>query len=1278
MRLWLHSVCVLALLLFISSPAIAQTGLVAAYSFDDGSGSVAADASGKGNTGTLLGAAWTPSGKYGGALTFNGSSNWVTVNHAAVLSLTTGMTLEAWVLTSSPTNWRSVIMKERSGGLSYALYAGDQTGRTAGYIRRTSDINATATSALPVNTWVHVATTYDGATLRTFVNGTQVATRAITGSIVTSTSPLRIGGNSVWGEYFSGTIDEVRVYNVALTAAQIQADMSTPIGNAPPPPPPPTYSIGGAITPGTDGAGSTVTLGGAASATVTADSNGTYTFAGLSNGAYTVTPTRAGFTMNPSSRSVTVNGANVTGVNFSATPITTGDTQPPTVAVTAPVAGSTVSATVAVTADASDNVGVQWVQFQLDGADLGSRVTASPYSINWNTASASDGGHTLRAIASDAAGNTATSAGIAVTVTNAPNASTVGQWGTPFDVGTVSVNMVMLHTGKVLMYSGSYQVTAAERVWDPATGSMTLVPNPYYNLFCGGQAQLPDGRILVAGGYDSSSLGAANANIFDPVAMSWTALPNMAYRRWYPTVTALPDGKMLVTSGGQTCLSCLADVPEIFDPTTNRFSQLTSARLGIWYYPFMFVLPDGRLLSAGSNERAYETRALDLNSGTWSMVDPVVKDGHSAVMYRPGKILKTGTAADSGTVGNAAPTAYVLDMTQPSPAWRQVASMRYARAFQNSTVLPDGNVLVTGGGTALDGYDVSKGVLTAELWSPATETWQTLSTATYARLYHSTTLLLPDGRVLIAGSGDDGPAVNQTRAEIFSPPYLFKGPRPSITTAPTLAQYGSSFAVQTPDAASIASVALIRPGSVTHAFDEDQRFLNLAFTADSGGLTVQAPANANLAPPGYYMLFLVNSSGIPSTAAFVRLPAPAGDTEAPTAPANLTGQGGIGSVSLAWNASTDNTGVAIYNIHRSTSSGFVPSAANRIGQTTATSYDAAGVAAGDYFFVVTAQDIAGNVSNPSNELAISVVGDTTPPTVSITSPADQTTVSGGITINASAGDNVGVAGVQFQLDSAPLGTERTSAPYSLSWNSATTTNGTHVIGAVARDAAGNKTTATVSVTVSNTAQIPPGLVAAYGFNEGAGTQVTDSSGFTNNGSIVGATWSTSGHTGSALSFNGTNASVSIPDSNSLDLTSGMTLEAWVRPTAGTGWRTVVLKEAGSNLSYALYAANGASRPVGWINNPADFSVTGTAAVALNTWTHLAVTYDGSSFRLYTNGVLVRTTSNVTAIRPSTNVLRIGGNAIWGEYFQGLIDDVRVYNRALTASEIQTDMNAGIQ
>src|SRR5262249_19219599 len=156
----------------------------------------------------------------------------------------------------------------------------------------------------------------------------------------------------------------------------------------------------------------------------------------------------------------------------------------------------------------------------------------------------------------------------------------------------------------------------------------------------------------------------------------------------------------------------------------------------------------------------------------------------------------------------------------------------------------------------------------------------------------------------------------------------------------------------------------------------------------------------NLAPPGYYMLFLVGTNGVPSVASFVRPPIGTADIIAPTAPGALVANGALGSATLTWTASTDNTGVALYTVHRSTTSGFAPAAANRIGQSTTTTFTDAGVAPGTYFYVVTAQDITGNVSDPSNEAAAIVLADTTPPTVSITSPANQDTVSGSITIAA--------------------------------------------------------------------------------------------------------------------------------------------------------------------------------------------------------------------------------------------------------------------------------------
>jgi hypothetical protein len=228
---------------------------------------------------------------------------------------------------------------------------------------------------------------------------------------------------------------------------------------------------------------------------------------------------------------------------------------------------------------------------------------------------------------------------------------------------------------------------------------------------------------------------------------------------------------------------------------------------------------------------------------------------------------------DQGT-GPSTSTAYVLDMTQTTPAWRQVASMAFTRTFHNSTLLPDGTVLVTGGGTTTGAGDVAHAVPQAELWSPTTETWKTLASMSVPRLYHSEALLLPDGRVLVSGGGrfnDDNEPVYEYSAQFFSPPYLFKnsGLRPSITSAPSKLSYGQHFTVVTPNAGRIAQVSLIRFGSVTHDINMSQRFLPLSFVAGSGSLTVTAPVNANIAPPGNCMLFIVDVSGVPSLAAIV-------------------------------------------------------------------------------------------------------------------------------------------------------------------------------------------------------------------------------------------------------------------------------------------------------------------------------------------------------------------------------------------------------------------------
>jgi hypothetical protein len=407
------------------------------------------------------------------------------------------------------------------------------------------------------------------------------------------------------------------------------------------------------------------------------------------------------------------------------------------------------------------------------------------------------------------------------------------------------------------------------------------------------------------------------------------------------------------------------------------------------------------------------------------------------------------------------------------------------------------------------------------------------------------------------------------------------------------------------------------------------------------------------------------------------------DTTPPTVPGNVRVNSSTGTINVFWDASTDNVGVARYDVYRSTSSGFVPSSSNRIGQPTGTSFADMGLPAGTYYYVVKAEDATGNLSAASNQVS-GVAPDMIAPTVSVSAPVGGSSVAGVVGLSASASDDVGVVGVQFRVDGVNVGAEVSGpSPYSGSWDSRLVADGSHVVSAVARDAAGNTGSSSVSVTVSNAAPPPPppppsGLVAAWGFNEGAGMSVADASGKGHVGTVSSTSWSTSGKFGGALSFNGSSSWVTVADANDLDLSSALTLEAWVRPSVlGSGWRTVVFKERSGGMVYSLYANQSAGRPVGQVWLGAEQNAVGSAGLALNAWSHLASTYDGSMLRLYVNGVLVSSSAVSGSMAASSGVLRIGGNGVWPEWFAGLIDEVRVYNRALSASEIQTDMSTAV-
>lgn len=958
---------------------------------------------------------------------------------------------------------------------------------------------------------------------------------------------------------------------------------------------------------------------------------------------------------------------------------------------------------------------------------------------------------------------------VADTPFTTPPASQVGQWAGPYDWPIVAINAALLHTGEVLVFDGGTDTNiggSSARLWNPATNAFTPVPTAS-DIFCSGHSFLPDGRLLVVGGNVDLYIGLRDTNIFDPVTSTWTRVANMAERRWYPTTVTLADGRVVAISGSTNCNYCIVEEPEIYDPVTNTWTML-QAPLFMPTYPHLFLLPDGRLLVPGSDEEPMATYVFDVDAARWTVVDPEIRQGGAAVMYRPGRVMKSGSASDVdiGTSPTVR-TTYVIDMNEPSPAWRETEPMAFPRGHHTLTILPDGNVLVVGGGRTTDGVNLSLAVLEAEMWSPETESWTTMAAMRRPRLYHSISLLLPDGRVLSAGGGRfvGFPSIDQLNAEIYSPPYLFKGRRPVIASAPSEIEHGSAFFVETPDAASIQAVNLVAPGAVTHQVDMSQRFVQLEFEPVAGGVEVTVPGNANVVPPGYYMLFLIDSKGVPSIAKFVRVlaataPAPVpsilsltpDSVEAGSGAFTLTvdGTGFVSGSTVLWNGAerpttfvsstrltaaipaSDVTAIGSASVIVSNPA---PGGGLSNGLTfeitppsnpvpIVTSLSPASVAAGDGPFTLTvdgsgfvpgsvvrwngaarsttfvsatrltaaiaAADIASpgdasvTVSSPapggglSNELTFEITPPPNPvPSVSSLSPSTVTAGGGAFTLTVNGTGFVSSSVVLWNGAPRPttyVSSTRLTAAIS---TSDITADGDVTI-TVSSPAPGGGTSNALTLTVQAGGGNPPpvGLVAAFSFDEGSGSAASDASGNGNHATLSGATWTAAGRFGGALQFNGTSSMVTVPDSASLDLTTGMTLEAWVYPTVQpSGWRTVITKETSGGVVYYLHAGSSSSnRPAtGVLVAGGERILYGGSRLPANTWTHLAATYDGSVQRLYINGVQVASRNQTGPIAVSNGAVRIGGNAVWGEFFQGRIDEVRIYNRALSAAEIQQDM-----
>src|SRR5215467_5989170 len=464
-------------------------------------------------------------------------------------------------------------------------------------------------------------------------------------------------------------------------------------------------------------------------------------------------------------------------------------------------------------------------------------------------------------------------------------ASVQGQWTTlPYTVPTNPIHASLLNTGQVLVISGSgnFSLNAKNSdyqaaVWDPQSGTITT-QSVTWDMFCNGMVILPDGRAFIDGGtlQYNPFLGISKASVFDPVTNQFTDLPNMTHGRWYPTVTLLGDGTVMAFSGlGDG--NYTNNTVEIFDTATGTWSRHPST----WtppLYPRLHLLPNGNVFYSGWSP---QSRYYDTSTNKWSGVIANTnypnnrRYGSSVLLplipannYKPIIMILGGNSP-------ATATTELIDLSAATPTWQWGPSMSQARIEMNAVILPSGKVLALGGSASDE--KASTASYNADLYDPTTNTFSSAGRNAYPRLYHSVAMVLPDATVWVAGSNPQG-GTYQPHMEVYQPAYLFDSSgnlavRPTITSAPSFVKYSQAFTVETPDAADIASAVFIRPGAVTHAFDMDQRLVGLDYTTGSGTLLVTAPPNSNLAPPGYYMLFLLNSSGVPSVATFIQLTA---------------------------------------------------------------------------------------------------------------------------------------------------------------------------------------------------------------------------------------------------------------------------------------------------------------------------------------------------------------------------------------------------------------------
>ncbi|MEH2002030.1 MAG: galactose oxidase-like domain-containing protein [Nostoc sp.] len=453
------------------------------------------------------------------------------------------------------------------------------------------------------------------------------------------------------------------------------------------------------------------------------------------------------------------------------------------------------------------------------------------------------------------------------------------------------VHAALLRTGKVFFFCGSgndpsrLNTPYDSVVWDVNKGTFSRQAPPLdsnnqpIDLFCGGHSFTPDGMLMVAGGtlrYDPF-YGSPSVVMFDPITEKWVKKPSMNNGRWYPTLLTLGSGRIFALSGLDKDGN-LNKQPEIYSPRFANGWNAFPRTSGFPSYANLFLLSSGNIFYSGAqmSSSGVTPRILTL-SGTFTqsitekvvpgLQNPAFGDQATSVLLPPAQDQRV-MIIGGGNGNTATDRVNIVNLKATNPTYVGARFLKSPRMHVSAVLLPDRTVFVCNGSKMNE--DTTKSMLPAEIYNPATNTWTAVAKQNIPRVYHSVALLLPDGRVATAG-GNPQRRVNELRLEIYSPAYMSRS-RPVINSAPKALSYGLQFTIQTPQARNIKWVSLIRPMATTHSCDTEQRLVDVPINfRGATSLNVTLTNNRNIAPPGWYMLFITDNNGTPSVATWTQL-----------------------------------------------------------------------------------------------------------------------------------------------------------------------------------------------------------------------------------------------------------------------------------------------------------------------------------------------------------------------------------------------------------------------